>query len=105
MFELTNESGYLKMQEEMLQMPIPNQNGMGFYYAVSQDIENKYTKLIYLTVGECRQELLKIGGKMDVTVISIAEGDGEIRMTEEGRCQIIELPVQHMNYHTHSISI
>ena len=104
-FELTNESGYLKMQEEMLQMPIPNQNGMGFYYAISQDIENKYTKLIYLTVGECRQELLQIGGKMDVTVISIAEGDGEIRMTEEGRCQIIELPVQHMNYHTHSISI
>ena len=104
-FELTNESGYLKMQEEMLQMPIPNQNGMGFYYAISQDIENKYTKLIYLTVGECRQELLQIGGKMDVTVISIAEGDGEIRMTEEGRSQIIELPVQHMNYHTHSISI
>ena len=104
-FELTNESGYLKMQEEMLQMPIPNQNGMGFYYAISQDIENKYTKLIYLTVGECRQELLQIGGKMDVTVISIAEGDGEIRMTEEGRSQIIELPVQHMNYHAHSISI
>ena len=104
-FELTNESGYLNMQEEMLQMPIPNQNGMGFYYAISQDIENKYTKLIYLTVGECRQELLQIGGKMDVTVISIAEGDGEIRMTEEGRSQIIELPVQHMNYHTHSISI
>ena len=104
-FELTNESGYLKMQEEMLQMPIPNQNGMGLYYAISQDIENKYTKLIYLTVGECRQELLQIGGKMDVTVISIAEGDGEIRMTEEGRSQIIELPVQHMNYHAHSISI
>ncbi len=104
-FELTNESGYLNMQEEMLQMPIPNQNGMGFYYAISQDIENKYTKLIYLTVGECRQELLQIGGKMDVTVISIAEGDGEIRMTEEGRSQIIELPVQHMNYHAHSISI
>lgn len=104
-FELTNESGYLNMQEEMLQMPIPNQNGMGLYYAISQDIENKYTKLIYLTVGECRQELLQIGGKMDVTVISIAEGDGEIRMTEEGRSQIIELPVQHMNYHAHSISI
>ncbi len=104
-FELANESGYLKMQEEMLQIPIPNQNGMGIYYAVSQDIENKYTKLIYVTVGECRQELLKMGGKMDVTVISIAEGDGEIGMTEDGRCQIIELPVEHINYHTHSISI
>lgn len=69
-------------------MPIPNQNGMGFYYAISQDIENKYTKLIYLTVGEWHQELLQIGGKMDVTVISIVEGDGEIRMTEERRCRL-----------------
>ena len=105
MFELSNESGYLSMQEEMLQIPIPSQNGMGIYYAISQDIENKYTKLIYVTAGECRQELLKMSGKMDVTVLSIAEGDGEIRMTEDGRCQIIELPVQHINYHTHSILI
>lgn len=105
MFEIANENGYMQMQEEMMQLPLPSQNGMGIYYAISQNVENKYTKLIYVTAGECRQELLKMSGKMDVTVLSVVEGDGEIRMTQDGRCQIIELPVQHINYHLHSISI
>lgn len=104
-FELSNEKDFLQMQEEMMQFPLPSQNGMGIYYAISENIENRYTKLIYVTAGEYRQELLKMSGRMDVTVLSIVDGDGEIRMSQDGRCQIIELPVQHINYHAHSILI
>lgn len=104
-FELSDEKGYMQMQEEMMEFPLPSQSGMGIYYAISQNVESRYTKLIYVTAGECRQELLKMSGKIDVTALSIVEGDGEIRMTQDGRCQIIELPIQHINYHAHSILI
>lgn len=86
-------SDYSKMMEEWMGIPITEEAGAGIKYFLADNLEMRYTKLIYVTAGIYPRELEHVADNMNVTVVCVTKEGDAIRSTESNGCWIVELPI------------
>ena len=105
LYTMEGKTGYPKVTEQLLGIPLQKQQGMGLMQFLIQQMEWNYAKLIYVTAGDYPGELEQIDSGIDVTAICIREDGDRVSVARAGAAQLLQIPVQVLYENTHRITI
>lgn len=103
--QIAEQADFVRMEATWMGLPIQEQSGGGLRYFLTEKMQEKYTKLIYITVGECPESILQMAESVDITAIDIQEMGEEVGLSRKGLCEIIELPLGVINKNIHNIFV
>lgn len=96
---------YMVFLEEFLTAPIQKNTGEIIYYMEQPQYRKSFTKIIYISNDVFDERLTKIGNYIDITAITVAENGDELKMTQKGCCEIIEMPYEGYEKNVYSIKL
>lgn len=93
-YNISNSDDRIKMMEDWMSIPIPENCGNGYKYFITDNKMSAYTKMVYITLESFPDEFLSITDHVDITVISVTGGESGINVLEKDDYRIIEIPVR-----------
>lgn len=104
-FEVRSRNDHLLMLRSWMGLQLQKKAGAGLEFFVIDKLDQTFTRLIYITADDFPVPIQTLSERMDVTVLRVTEEGKETRAAEEGRCQLIELPIQAIYDRAHQIVI
>ena len=93
MVQVKSSSDYQKMLSIWLGLRVQKNSGDGLKFFMMEHMERNFTRLLILSAGAYEQNLGSLDGKISMTVLNASDRQKEFRVSREGTCEIIEIPV------------
>lgn len=89
-FPVSVSGEYQNVLEKWMGIPMQEKNGMGLrLFLLGQQME--YSKLIYVTAGNCPPELFSLASELSFTAICVKETGDEVKVAKKAGGQVIEI--------------
>ena len=85
--------------------PLPSKKNQSLDYFLIDQVKDQFSYIIYVTDNEFSEKLDLIANRHSVLAIAIRDQDSEIRMSEKGSIQFIEIPYDQIDQSNYTLYI
>lgn len=103
--EIESMGDLVQLIQHNMGMSLPDKTGNVISHFLVQNMQEQFSKLLYIVDGEFPEILYQIAGTMEITAICITDKKEEISMVERGISTLIEIPAKELYEHTHYIYV
>lgn len=104
MFQVSDYAQHERMVNIWMGLSLQQESGTGLRYWQVHARQYHFTKILYVTIGNCPDDVFRLPEGTDMTAICLQEHGDEITMTEKGMCHVINLPVSMIRENVLSIN-
>ncbi len=91
---VTNQHRWLAVMTKWMGTPLREKNAESLQQFLAMPMEQPFSRILYITAGECPDEIVKINPKIEVTAVCIRKEGEQITSSERGSRHIMNLPVK-----------
>lgn len=104
-YSVSSVKEYISFLEDFLAAPIQRETGEALYYMEQEEYRRGFTKLVYISNDVFDERLTQIGNYIDITAVTVDISGDELKMTQKGYCEIIEMPYEGYEENIYSIKL
>lgn len=105
MTSVANRREQIRLIQAWMEMPLPDQNGIGAELFLAQRLPRRFARLIYITAGAIPENVELLSAQMDVTVLCVTDEVDDIHLADHDRCQLVMLPPSKLHDSNYSLTI
>ena len=96
---------FQRMLDKWMSTPLPSKKNQSLDYFLIDQVKDQFSYIIYVTNNEFSEKLDLIANRHSVLAIAIRDQDSEIRMSEKGSIQFIEIPYDQIDQSNYTLYI
>ncbi len=103
--EIETIDDIVELVQNNMGVALPEHTGGALEHYLLNNMQGKFSKVLYIVNGEFPDKLYQMAGLMEITAICITDKKEEISTTEKGNTTLIEIPLNELYKRTHYIYV
>lgn len=91
--------------QQNMGVPMQSETGRALAYFWANNMQDRYSRVIYIVNGSIPEKLYELAGMMQVVAICITDRVDKVTTAKKGRSTLVEIPVGELYEHVHYIYV
>lgn len=99
--EISSYNQLIQFVHQNMGIRLPEYNGGSLAHFLLDSMQNKFSKILYISAGEFTEELYRLADETEVTAVCITNKTDGVGTIEKGKSNLIEIPRDELYEHDH----
>ena len=99
--EISSYNQLIQFVHQNMGIRLPEYNGGSLAHFLLDSMQNKFSKILYISAGEFTEELYRLAEETEVTAVCITNKTDGVGTIEKGKSNLIEIPRDELYEHDH----